>query len=202
MAKQKRRSGGGRKPLGEIAKTATFTTRIEPATRRALDEATRKSRHGSVSATAEFILKQGLKQPSGEPRNYAVGAAIALLAERIEAETKLNWREDPFTGFALSYAAEHFLFHFAPAPEREGMPPVPPAIKEAAAKMNSEFADNFCKPHFFGRMLADFLIREIKEAAASAPPNEWSMPIFFSEKPAQLALIGQHLGLSKKGKSK
>jgi hypothetical protein len=202
MAKRKRRPGGGAKPLGEVAKTATFTTRIEPATRRALDEATRKSRHRSVSATAEFILKQGLKQPSGEPRNYAVGAAVALLAERIEAETKLNWREDPFTGFALCYAAEHLLFHYAPAPEGTGMPPAPPAVEEAAAKMHPEFADNFRKPHFFGRMLADFLIREIKEASLSAPPNEWSMPIFFSERPAQLALIGRELGLSKKGKSK
>ena len=201
MVKRKRRPGGGAKPLGEVAKSATFTTRIEPATRSALNEAAKLSGQ-SVSAMAEFILRQGLKQPAGEPRNNAVAAAIALLAENIEAGTKESWLTDPWTGFALCNAAEHLLLRFMPAPEREGMPPAPPAVKEAAAKMHPDHAEQFCKPHFFGRELAQFLILEIEQASSSATPNEWGMPIFFSAKPEKLRLIGRDLGVSKKGKTK
>ncbi len=203
MAKRKRRPGGGRKPGGEFPKIATFTTRILPETRRALDEAARMSRpRRSVSATAEHILRQGLRKPAGEPRNLAVATAVALLAENIERDAKKNWRDDPFTGLALRYAVEALLFHFAPSPE--GTPAVPPAIDEEASKMPPEFAERFRKPAGFGHMLAYNLIHEIEQATSSAPINEWSMPIFFSERPRQLALIGSGLGLadSKKGKSK
>jgi hypothetical protein len=203
MAKRKRRPGGGRKPSGEFpGKYATFTTRIQPETRRALDEATRKSRHRSVSATAEFILKQGLKKPSGEPRNHSLACAVAILAERIEQAAGERWRQDQFTGLALRYAVEALLFHFAPTPE--GVPAVPPAVEKAAEKMPPEFAERFRKPAGLGHTLAFNLIQELEQARSTATPNEWSLPIFFSEEPAQLGLISRDLGLteSKKGKSK
>jgi hypothetical protein len=202
MAKRKRRPGGGAKPLGEVAKTATFTTRIEPATRRALDEATQKSKLRSVSAMAGFILKQGLKKPSGEPRNHSLACAVALLAERIEQAAGKSWRQDQFTGLALRYAVEALLFHFAPTPE--GVPAAPPAVEKAAEKMPPEFAERFRKPAGLGHTLAFNLIQELEQARSTATPNEWSLPIFFSEEPAQLGLISRDLGLTetKKGKSK
>ena len=202
MAKRKRRPGGGAKPLGEVAKSATFTTRIEPATRHALDEATRKSRHRSVSAMAGFILKQGLKKPSGEPRNHSLACAVAILAERIEQAAGESWRQDQFTGLALRYAGEALLFHFAPTPE--GVPAVPPAVEKAAEKMPPEFAERFRKPAGLGHTLAFNLIQELEQARSTATLNEWSLPIFFSEEPAQLGLISRDLGLAetKKGKSK
>lgn len=200
MAKQKRRPGGGRKPQGEFAKSATFTTRLEPATRRALDEAARMA-DKSVSVIAEHILKQGLKKPSGEPRNVALASAVALLAENIESGTKEAWLDDQFTGLALRYAVEALLFHFAPTPE--GTPAIPRAIDDAAAKMPPEFAERFRKPAGFGHTLAFNLIHEIEQAVSSAPPNEWSLPIFSSEKPAQLAVMGRNLlADSKKRKTK
>ena len=205
MAKGKRRSGGGRKQGGEFpGKTATFTTRIQPSTRRALEEAAKARPDGSISAAAEYILKTVLQKPSGQPRNNALAAAIVLLAENIERDTKKNWREDPFTGFALCYAAEHLLLRFTPALISEGNPAAPPAVEEAAAKRPPEFAEQLRKPAGFGRIQAEFLIREIEQAASLEPINEWSMPIFFSEKRERLALIGGELGLAgrKKGKSK
>jgi hypothetical protein len=203
MAKRKRRPGAGRKPGGEFpGKSATFTTRIQPSTRRALEEAAKERPDGSISAAAEHILKTVLLKQSGEPRNNAIAAAVVLLAENIERDTKKNWREDPFTGFALCYAAEHLLLHFTPDLASEGNPPAPPAVEEAATKMPAEYAEQFRKPAGFGRMLAQFLIREIEQAASSGPINEWTMPIFFSERREKLALIGSELLESKKGKSK
>jgi hypothetical protein len=52
-------------------------------------------------------------------------------------------------------------------------------------------------------LLASNLINEIQQAAPGAPITERSLPIFFSDKPMQLALIGRDLGLTaKKGKTK
>ena len=144
----------------------------------------------SVSAMAEFILRQGLKQPAGEPRNNAVAAAIALLAENIEAGTKETRLTDPWTGFALCNAAEHLLLRFMPAPEREGMPPAPSAVKEAAAKMHPDHAEQFCKPHFFGRELAQFLILEIEQASSSATPMNGACLFFSQRNRKSFALLG------------
>jgi len=200
MAKKRRRPGGGRKPHGEFpGKAATFTTRIQPETRRALNEAARLS-HRSVSATAEHILKQGLRKPSGEPRNSALANAIEVLVENIERDTNKSWRDDVWTGLAVRYAVETLLFHYAPTPP-EGTVAVPPAVDEAAGKMPPEFAQRFRTPAGFAHTLAYNLILEIQQSISLGPPNEWSLPYFFSEKPAQLALIARRLGLadSKKG---
>jgi hypothetical protein len=148
---------------------------------------------------AEYILRQWLKKPAGDPRNVALATAVSLLSENIERDAKKTWRDDPWVGFALANGVEHLVRYFAPAPVSDDMPPAPPAVEELAAKMRDE---QFRKPHAFGRIQAQFLIREIEQAASSGPINEWSMPIFFSEKPAKLALIGRELTDSKKGKSK
>jgi hypothetical protein len=202
MTKRKRRPGAGRPAGGEFpGKSATFTTRLQPETRRALDAAAKASGpRGSVSAVAERILKAGLEKPSGEPRNTALAAAVALLTKNTEAATGQSWREDQWTGMALRYAVEALLFHFAPTPE--GTPAVPSAIDEAASKMPPEFAERFRKPAGLGHMLAYNLINELEQATSSSIPNEWSLPIFFSDDQRRLGLISRDLGLAQKGKSK
>jgi len=202
MAERKRRPGGGRKPGGEFpGKSATFTTRIQPETRRALDAAAKASGpRASVSVIAERILKAGLEKPSGAPRNTALAAAVALLAKNIETATAQSWREDQWTGMALRYAIEALLFHFVPTPE--GTPAIPSAIDEAANKMPPDFAERFRKPAGLGHMLAYNLINELEQAISSSMPNEWSLPIFFSDDQRRLGLISRDLGLDQKGKSK
>jgi hypothetical protein len=202
MAKRKRRPGGGRKPSGEFpGKSATFTTRIQPSTRRALEQAAKDRPDKSISAAAEHILKTVLLRQSGEPRNNALAAALVLLAENIERDTKKSWLDDPWVGFALANGVEHLVRYFTPAPAAEGTPPTPKAVEELAEKMG-ELREQFRKPHWFGLMQAPFLIREIEQAASSGPINEWTMPIFFSERREKLALIGSELADSRKGKSK
>jgi hypothetical protein len=203
MTKRKKQSRRGRPPSGEFpGKSSTFTTRIQPETRRALDEAARKNGR-TVSVMAEYILRQWLKKPAGDPRNVALAAAVALLAENIERDAKKSWRDDPWVGFALANGVENLVRYFAPAPVSEDMPPAPAAVEEAAAKWSSdEIAQQFRKPHAYGRIQAQFLIREIEQAASPGPISEMSMPIFFNERPAKLALIGRELTDSRKGKSK
>ena len=203
MIQRKKRSRRGRPPSGDFpGKSATFTTRIQPSTRRALEAAAKARSDKSISAAAERILKSVLLWQSGEPRNNALAAALVLLAENIERDTKKSWRDDPWVGFALANGVEHLVRYFAPAPVSEGMPPTPPAVEQAAAKMHRDDAEHFCKFAGFGRMQAQFLIREIEQAASSGPINEWTMPIFFSERPEKLGLIGSELAESRKGKSK
>ncbi len=204
MAKSKRRPGGGRKPIGEVPKSAAFTTRLEPATRRALDDAARE-KGDSVSNVAGYILKESLKKPSGKPHNLSLACAMALLAEKIERDAQKNWQEDQFTREALVYAIQTVLAYIHPEPKQSS--PIPPAVEAAASKYLPPYAEELRTPKGFGFLLATHLIYEIEQATAQQSPsavfNEWSLPIFFSGKPTQLALIGHHLGLAtKSGNSK
>src|SRR5262245_43966542 len=135
---RKRGPGGGRK-LGSGEKHATLTARLRPETRLALEQATEKSRHRSLSATAEFILRTALMEPRGEPRQLGLARAVSLLANSVEKHTQKSWRDDPFTGMALRYAVEALLFHLAPTPE--GPPEAPEAVKQFAAKMPDEMRE-------------------------------------------------------------
>jgi hypothetical protein len=194
---RKRRPGGGRKPGGEFpGKSVTFATRLQPETRRALDEAAERTGR-SVSAMAETILKAGLRKPLGEPRNQGLAAAVAQLAENIEREAKISWRDSAFVGQALRHALEYFVFHFAPPPEE--IPTIPPAIEAASAKMPTAFAEGFRTPAGFGGLLARNLIAEIEQAArdkSGVEHTEWSLPIFLNAKPEILALIASGFGLT------
>jgi predicted transcriptional regulator len=190
--KRKRRPGGGRKPDGKFAKGATFTTRLNWETRRALDEAAKKTGK-SVSTTAEYILREGLKKPQGTPRNYSLACAVALLAEKIEDGTQKSWRNDAFTGEALHHAIASLLVWYTAWPSPGEGAEIPSSVKNEAVKMPEAFAKRFCEPAGFGQLLAFNLINEIQQST-SPSHDEWSLPIFFSPKPAQLALIGRDLG--------
>jgi len=87
MAGRKGRSGS--KPRGEFPrKSATFTTRIQPETRRALN-AYAKAIDKSVSVASERLLKAALqKKPYGEPRNRALAHAVELLPNKSKVRPK------------------------------------------------------------------------------------------------------------------
>jgi hypothetical protein len=191
---RKRAPGAGRKPRGIYSsKTDTFTTRITPDTRRALEQAAAASGR-SLSQEVEHRLRLSLHKLSGKVHNRALGHAMAVLAERIERETQQDWRRDAFTGLALCYAVEMFLQHFAPA--ADGAPTVPPAVEQAVAKMLAEFAERYRKPAGLGHLCAHSLITEIKQAPTPAEPASmidewtiWGLPGFPNVPPPNLGQI-------------
>lgn len=199
MPKRKRGPGAGRPLIGEARKSAVLTARLDPQTRRALDEAAAKAGL-SVSRMAERVLSDGLRKPSGEPRNLALGCAVTLIAEKIERDAGCSWRDDPFTRKAVCSGVIFLLGHFLHSTEAK--PAVPPAVEEMAAKRPPETAGWYRAPDSFGYVLAGHLTAEIQQAATKPAPNEWTLPIFFSEKPEQLAIIGRELITRTKAKGR
>jgi hypothetical protein len=198
VAKSKRGPGGGRKPIGQFPKSAAFTTRLEPATRRALDEAAR-AKGKSVSVMAELLLKAALKKPHGSPRNQALAAMVAELAETAERDTGKSWRDDAWSAEALRYYVDATVAHFAAKPADKPTPPA--AIEKAAATMPAELAELYRTPRGYGLVKAQLAIAEIEQAAMPSH-DEWSLPIFFNERPARLGIIGRDLGITKDRKGK
>ena len=201
MAKRKRRPGGGRKPGGEFpGKSATFTTRIQPSTRRALEEAAKDRSDKSISAAADIFSRLCSEAVRRTPQQCAGRRPCVTCREyRTRHEQKLARRSLGRICTSQWRRTLGALFH--PRPVAEGTPPTPKAVEELAEKMG-ELREQFRKPHGFGLLQAQFLIREIEQAASSGPINEWTMPIFFSERREKLALIGSELADSRKGKPK
>jgi hypothetical protein len=193
--KRKRAPGAGRPRKAETDKKgATFTTRISPETRRALEEAAKKHNNRSISQEAEIALRHYLKKPEGAPRNLALAQVIGLLAEGIEQQTGKSWRTDVFTSMALRYAIEIVLFQFAPGTEEN--PTIPDAVEKQAAKMPEEFAERCRKPAGFGYMRAHHLITEIESRPRPGKMvGEWTLPIGLNASQGMLDLIARDLDL-------
>jgi hypothetical protein len=82
---RKRRPGAGRKPKGVIhGKTETFSTRITPGTREALEREVAASGH-SISQVAERLLVLGLEAKRLRSSNKAI-RALCFVIERIARE--------------------------------------------------------------------------------------------------------------------
>lgn len=128
--KVKRRAGGGRKPQGPISnKTETFSTRISPALRKALEREARETGH-SISQVAESLLRIGLstkaKARSDRPlrallflieqlADRASGSRIFRNLAKTDAERALaakrgsRWRNDRFRYEAFKVAVVKLL---------------------------------------------------------------------------------------------
>jgi hypothetical protein len=198
---RKRAVGGGRKPKGDISgKSAAFATRITPATRRWLEAEAKKNRL-SLSQAAERVLIREMRRASDAKRhNRALAQGIARLAESTERDTGKGWLDDPFTGQALRYAIEAYVFHFAPTADKPFA--IPSMIDEASRKMLPEIAARYRTPAGFGHMVATHLITEIEVSSRPPTANEWSLPITFNASADELKQIGSDLGLTKKAKGR
>src|SRR5262249_31045633 len=95
---RKRAPGGGRKPIGDRAKTAVFSTRLDPRLRQALDAAARRSGR-SLSEEIGHRLRDSLTR-SGRAERAPATAAFAFLIERLAAGIGLisrrAWHRDPW----------------------------------------------------------------------------------------------------------
>jgi hypothetical protein len=191
---RKRAPGAGRPPRGDInGKTETFTTRITPETRRALEASARK--HGrSLSQEAEVGLREYLKKPTGAARNRALAAIVGNLAESIAKKTGENWRTDVFSGMALVDCIQAVLVYLTP--EAEKSPAVPPAVEKQAAKMPPGFAERYRTPAGLGFMQAHSLITEIENRPRLGKMHdEWTVPIGMNASLEMLAVLARDLDL-------
>src|SRR5262245_18809443 len=157
----KRKPGAGRKPRGGFTgKSVTFTTRITPETRAALERAAQKSGR-SLSQEAEHLLDLSIRRKREHARKRHVRSlaeAVALVTERIESATEKRWLDDTFTGDALRHAIEFLVFHFAPHEALE----VPAKVEAAAAKVPPAWRDRGLTPSEVGLHAAGWLISWIE----------------------------------------
>jgi hypothetical protein len=187
---RKRARGAGRKPKGEFAgKTSTFTTRILPETRHALERAAKQSER-SLSQQVEWLLRAALKKPSPEQvRNQALAHIVATLAADVEKATGRSWQEDAFTSRAVGLATDTILFHFGPAKADGGEPVVPERVESSVARMPPDFAARYRTPAGLGQTIAFAVISEIESAARSNTRmnDEWTATYQFV--PEEIARI-------------
>src|SRR5262245_11068858 len=157
----KRKPGAGRKPRGGFkGKSVTFTTRITPETRAALERLAQKSGR-SLSQEAEHLLDLSIRRKREHARKRHVRSlaeAVALVTEWVEGATDKRWLDDTFTGDALRHAIEFLVFHFAPHEALE----VPAKVEAAAAKVPPAWRDRCLTPVEIGQHEAGWLISWIK----------------------------------------
>jgi hypothetical protein len=196
---KRRRPGGGRKPIHDVAKSEAFTTRIQPKTRQALEEAARASNQ-SISRMAEILLEAGLRKPRGEPHNRSLGIAIGALAEDIERDTGRSWRQDAFAAQALRNGIETILLQSA----KQGPVTVPPALEREAAKMPAELGLRFRDAVGFGQTAGYDFVQKLKQAPVPEGSSKANWMLLVDEAHQLFGLLARDLGLtaSKKGKSK
>jgi hypothetical protein len=118
-----RAPGAGRKPKGDYAgKAATFTTRIRPELRAALDRAAAEKER-SLSQEVERRLDESFKLPAkmakdfGPPHIAALARLVAEVGKTVEVLTGLNWRQDRFTCEAFRASVNILLDQLTPEGE-------------------------------------------------------------------------------------
>ena len=117
--KRSRSPGAGRKPKGEYrGKSATFTTRIQPELRVALDRAAQEKKR-SLSQEVEKRLHESFKFPEwmarefGPPHIAALSRLVSEVGQTVELLTGKSWREDRFTFEALKSSVNILLDRLA-----------------------------------------------------------------------------------------
>jgi hypothetical protein len=117
--KKARAPGAGRKPRGDYrGKAATFTTRIQPELRAALDKAARESNR-SLSQEVERRLDESFKiaakiaRDFGPPHIAAFSHLVSEVGRMAELMTGKRWREDRFTFEAFKSAVNILLDRLA-----------------------------------------------------------------------------------------
>jgi hypothetical protein len=118
--RRKRAKGGGRKPIGPIAKLANFSTRIDAETRGAL-EAEAKLAGLSVSGMAQQMLKLGIQTRRERARELPTAALLDLIGKLADGcvlasptGKKFEWHNDPFICDALRSSISFLLEYLKP----------------------------------------------------------------------------------------
>jgi TraY domain len=94
---RKRAPGAGRKPKGEFAgKSAVFSTRIKPDTRKALENAKRQSGRSLSQEIEKRLVDSFREEKSGDQGTRAFCYLIRELAKSIRFDPKTYWHNDPF----------------------------------------------------------------------------------------------------------
>ena len=99
-------------------KTATFTTRIQPELRAALDRAAQEKKR-SLSQEVEKRLHESFEFPAwvarkfGPPHIAALSRLVSEVGQTVELLTGKRWREDRFTFEALKSAVNILLDRLA-----------------------------------------------------------------------------------------
>jgi hypothetical protein len=193
MEKQKRRPGGGRKPIGEFSgKSATLTTRLMPTTRAALEREAKRAKR-SLSQEVERRLVDSLEKPIkqrafGTGHARALALLVAKLAGGIEASTGKTWREDRYTAAAISTAIATMLARLSPGGELR----VPPVLLEM---MRQSGAEDLRRPETLAYSFAFGLLEQLRMLRHAPSPSAGSR-FQYSDEVYQLPEVAKDLGLS------
>jgi hypothetical protein len=120
--KRKRAPGGGRKPIGAVAKVSNFSTRIALETRAQL-EAEAAATGDSVSKVAERMLLLGLAFRREKQINDPIRALAHLLrllathCKYVDEGEYKEWHNDPFAFDAFVRAMQMLLERIRPSGE-------------------------------------------------------------------------------------
>ena len=161
---QKRKPGGGRKPQGEFSgKTAAFTTRITPETRKALERDAQRSGR-SLSQEIERQLRIAMRpKKTGlaveKEHNQALAILIGNLSGAIESVTGQSWQQDRFAFEALRATVETLLIKLAPTGDVKT-----PGQIEMLIQKQPALGDLFRKPEAVGASCAFGLLDQLRTA--------------------------------------
>jgi hypothetical protein len=183
--KPKRAPGAGRKPQGEFTgKTATFTSRITPELRLALEQEAAQNRR-SLSQEVERRLRDSLEMPKRiqqdwyGPQNWALAKIVVELADTVEAVTDEKWLKSAFAFQALKTALEVILDRLAP----DGPVTTPKQVEESAKQLEKVLgpgtAEQAMRPEYVGAGVAGGFweqIRLAKKSPLNRPAEENLIP--------------------------
>jgi hypothetical protein len=203
---RKRSPGAGRKPQGDYAgKSATFTTRIQPELRAALDKSAKGSKR-SLSQEVERRLQESFKLPAeiardlGPPHIRALARLVSQVGQGVELMTGFKWREDRFTSEAFRSAINILLDRFAPDTEIE----VPERCDQSAISSDRHspgLGEQLRRPDGVGAAAAFGLLSQLELLETPSLLREDG--VAFAKQFYALPKIRQDLGLkSKKEKAR
>ena len=168
---RRRRPGGGRKPRGEFSgKSAVFSTRITPQTRKQLDRAAADNDR-SLSQEIEHRLRESFYPDQKRPaRIRALGEMVKLTAEIIEQATGAAWLADGFTAGSLRHALDFLIDHFGPV-RADQATEVPARVEEMASVMPPPLGEGYRRPIGLAAIETRHVIALIEGGSGSREPS-------------------------------
>jgi hypothetical protein len=199
--KRPRAPGAGRKPKGEYrGKSATFTTRIQPELRAALDKAAVKNNR-SLSQEVEKRLHDSFELPAQLARRFgpshiaAFSRLVSEVGKGVELVTGKRWRDDRFTYEAFKSAVNMLLNRCA----AEGDVRVPERCAESANDIDRNspgLGEQMRRPEAVGAAAALGLLSQTE--LMDAPPLNHPDNLHYADQFYVLPRVRRDLGLTSK----